>query len=148
MENFKNLVRFNRYKSVGSFEKATDITSSTISIVKLDDNVMDIYLGRTQLTHSNFPEVSIELRNLIDSLDEKLNNFKTEFNSNLSSFNNEHNKKLSNYVSNYENGLNDLKSFTNNLSKEITFIKSDNKTANKQIIDLTNSISEIFKSKE
>ena len=119
MENFKNLVRFNRYKSVESFNKATDITSSTISIVKLDDNVMDIYLGRTQLTHSNFPEVSNKLNNLIVSLDDKLNNFKIEFNSNLSSLNNEHNKKLSNYVSNYEKGLNDLKSVTNNLSKEL-----------------------------
>ena len=83
MEIFKDLVRFNRYKSVESFNNATDITSSTISIVKLDENVMDIYLGRTQLTHSNFPEVNIELRNLIDSLDVKLDNFKTEFNSKL-----------------------------------------------------------------
>ena len=63
MENFKDLVKFNRYKSVESFNNATDVTSSTISIVKLDKNVMDIYLGRTQLTHSNFPEVSVELRN-------------------------------------------------------------------------------------
>ena len=60
MENLKDLVKFNRYKSVESFNNATDVTSSTISIVKLDENVMDIYLGRTQLTHSNFPEVSIE----------------------------------------------------------------------------------------
>ena len=76
MENFKDLVKFNRYKSVESFNNATDVTSSTISIVKLDKNVMDIYLGRTQLTHSNFPEVSIELRNLIDSLGNKLNELK------------------------------------------------------------------------
>ena len=147
MEVFKNLVKFNRYKSVESFNNATDITSSTISIVKLDDNVMDIYLGRTQLTHSNFPEVNIELRNLIDSLDVKLNNIKTEFKSNLSSLDKEHNKKLSDYILNFEKSLNDLVNFTNNLSKEISFIKSENKNKydenDKQIENLTKSISDI-----
>ena len=95
MKNFKDLVRFNRYKSVESFNNATDVTSSTISIVKLDKNVMDIYLGRTQLTHSNFPEVSIELRNLIAALGNRLDEIKTEFNSKLSSTSEKYDKKLS-----------------------------------------------------
>ena len=150
MEVFKDFVKFNRYKSVESFNNAKDITSSTISIVKLDENVMDIYLGRTQLTHSNFPEVNIELRNLIDSLDSKLKNLKTEFYSNLSSLDEEHNKKLSEYVLNFENGLNDLIVFTNNLSKDILFIKSDSKDKhnkiNQQIIDITKSITDINES--
>ena len=77
MEILKDIVRFNRYKSVESFNNATDVTSSTISIVKLGENVMDIYLGRTRLTHSNFPEVNNELRSLINSLDDKLNSLKT-----------------------------------------------------------------------
>ena len=125
MEVFKDLVRFNRYKSVESFNNATDVTSSTISIVKLDENVMDIYLGRIQLTHSNFPEVNIELRNLIDSLDIKLNNLKIEFNSKTSSMDEKYNKELSNYISDFESGLNDLINHTNNLSKEILDIKLD-----------------------
>ena len=125
MEVFKDLVRFNRYKSVESFNNATDITSSTISIVKLDENVMDIYLGRTQLTHSNFPEVNIELRHLIDSLDNKLNDLKTEFSSNLSSIDEKYNEELSKYISDFENGLIDLVNYTDNLSKEIFDIKSD-----------------------
>ena len=81
MEVLKDLVRFNRYKSIESFNNATDITSSTISIVKLDENVMDIYIGRTRLTHSNFPEIIVELRNLINSLNNKLINLKNEFDS-------------------------------------------------------------------
>ena len=72
MENFKDLVRFNRYKSVESFNNATDITSSTISIVRLDKNVMDIYLGRTKLTHSNLAEANNELEKLINSLSAKI----------------------------------------------------------------------------
>ena len=72
MENLKNLVRFNRYKSVESFNNATDITSSTISIVKLDENVMDIYLGRTKITHSDLLKANIELKKLIDSFEIKL----------------------------------------------------------------------------
>lgn len=147
MENLKNLVRFNRYKSVESFNNATDITSSTISIVKLDDNIMDIYLGRTQLTHSNFPEVNIELRNLIDSLNVKLNNIKTEFDSNLSSLDDKHKKELSEYISNFEDGLKNLKNYTNNLSKEVYNIKSDiqNKYNHneQQIKDIEKSISDI-----
>ena len=133
MEEIKNLVKFNRYKSVESFENATDITSSTISIVKLGDNVMDIYLGRTQLTHSNFPEINIELRNLIDTLSNNINNLKEEFNSNLSSFDYEYNKKLSEYFSNFENGLNDLINYTNNLSEEISVVKSDNQNKHNDI---------------
>ena len=101
MENFKNLVKFNRYKSVESFNNATDVTSSTISIVRLDKNVMDIYLGRTQLTHSNFPEVSVELRNLIDSLGNKLTELKSEFNSKLTSVDDKYNKKLSKYITDF-----------------------------------------------
>ena len=147
MENLKNLVRFNRYKSVESFNNATDITSSTISIVKLDDNIMDIYLGRTQLTHSNFPEVNIELRNLIDSLNVKLNNIKKEFDSNLSSLDDKHKKELSEYISNFEDGLKNLKNYTNNLSKEVSNIKSDiqNKYNHneQQIKDIEKSISDI-----
>ena len=94
-EIFKDLVKFNRYKSVESFNNATDITSSTISIVKLDENVMDIYLGRTQLTHSNFPNVSIELKNLINSLSNRLNDLKSELNSNISSIDEKYKKQLS-----------------------------------------------------
>ena len=82
MGNFKDLVKFNRYKSVESFNNASDITSSTISIVKLDENVMDIYLGRTKLTHSEFPELYDELKSFIDSFNIELNNIKKEFNSN------------------------------------------------------------------
>ena len=62
MEFLRDFVRFNRYKNVESFNNASDITSSTISIVKLDENNMDIYLGRTQLTHSELPDISIELK--------------------------------------------------------------------------------------
>ena len=69
MEVFKDLVKFNRYKSVESFNNAKDITSSTISIVKLDENVMDIYLGRTKITHSDLLKANIELKKLIDSFD-------------------------------------------------------------------------------
>ena len=68
MENLKKPVQFNRYKSVESFNSATDITSSTLSIVKLDDNIMEIYLGRTKISDSNLLKENIELRNLIDSL--------------------------------------------------------------------------------
>ena len=72
MEVFKDLVKFNRYKSVESFNNAKDITSSTISIVKLDENVMDIYLGRTKITHSDLLKANIELKKLIDSFGVKL----------------------------------------------------------------------------
>ena len=147
MENLKELVRFNRYKSVESFNSATDVTSSTISIVKLDENVMDIYLGRTQLTHSNFPEVNIELRSLIDSLDVKLNNLKNEFNSNLSSIDDKYNKELSKYISDFESGLIDLVNYTDELSKEIFDVKTDiqkkHDDTNNQIKNLTDSISVI-----
>ena len=73
MENFKDLVKFNRYKSVESFNNATDITSSTLSIVRLDENVMDIYLGRTKVTHSDLLKANEELKKLIDSLSVKVN---------------------------------------------------------------------------
>lgn len=147
MENFKDLVKFNRYKSVESFNNATDVTSSTISIVKLDKNVMDIYLGRTQLTHSNFPEVSVELRNLIDSLGNKLNELKTDFNSKLASADEKYDKKLSEYIAEFENGLIDLVNYTDELSKEIFDVKSDIQKkydgTNKQIKDITDSIADI-----
>ena len=147
MENLKELVKFNRYKSVESFNNATDVTSSTISIVKLGENVMDIYLGRTQLTHSNFPEVSVELRNLINSLDSKLNSLKTEFNSNLSSIDEKHKKELSKYITDFESGLIDLVSYTDDLSKEISDIKSDIKkkfdSTNQQVTNISKSISDI-----
>ena len=147
MEIFRDPVRFNRYKSVESFNSATDITSSTISIVKLDENVMDIYLGRTQLTHSNFPEVNNELRNLISSLDSKLNIFKTEFNSNLSSIDENYKKELSKYIEDFESGLIDLVNYTDELSKEISDIKSDTKkkfdSTNQQVDNISKSISDI-----
>lgn len=147
MENFKDLVKFNRYKSVESFNNATDVTSSTISIVKLDKNVMDIYLGRTQLTHSNFPEVSVELRNLIDSLGSKLNELKTDFNSKLTSADEKYNKKLSEYIAEFESGLIDLVNYTDELSKEIFDAKSDIQKkyddTNKQIKNITDSITKI-----
>ena len=137
MEFLKDIVRFNRYKSVESFNNATDITSSTISIVKLGENVMDIYLGRTQLTHSNFPEVSIELRNLIDSLDSKLATLKAELNSNLTSIEKQQKNELSKFIDEFESGLIDLVNYTDKLSKEISEIKSDIKkkydNTNKQI---------------
>ena len=72
MEVFKDLVKFNRYKSVESFNNAKDITSSTISIVKLAENVMDIYLGRTKITHSDLLKANIELKKLIESFNVKL----------------------------------------------------------------------------
>lgn len=75
MENLKKeLVNFNRYKSVESFNNANNVTSSTISIVKIDENVMDIYLGRTRLTHNSdfFLDEKIKLENLIDFLYEIL----------------------------------------------------------------------------
>ena len=117
MEILKDIVRFNRYKSVESFNNATDVTSSTISIVKLGENVMDIYLGRTRLTHSNFPEVNNELRSLINSLDDKLNSLKTEFNLNLSSIDKKHKNELSKYITDFESGLIDLVNYTDDLSK-------------------------------
>ena len=147
MENLKELVRFNRYKSVESFNGATDVTSSTISIVKLDENVMDIYLGRTQLTHSNFPEVNVELRNLIDSLDNKLDELKIKFNSKISSDDEKFNKKWSDFIAEFESGLADLVKYTNDLSKEIFDVKSDTQKkidgTNQQIVDITKSISDI-----
>lgn len=147
MENLKELVRFNRYKSVESFNSATDVTSSTISIVKLDENVMDIYLGRTQLTHSNFPEVNVELRNLIDSLDNKLDELKIEFNSKISSDDEKFNKKWSDFIAEFESGLADLVKYTDDLSKEIFDVKSDTQKkidgTNQQIVDITKSISDI-----
>lgn len=147
MENLKELIKFNRYKSVESFNSATDITSSTISIVKLDENVMDIYLGRTQLTHSNFPEVNIELRNLIDSLNNKLDELKIEFNSKISSDDEKNNKKWSDFIAEFESGLADLVKLTDDLSKEIFDVKSDTQKkidgTNQQIADITKSISDI-----
>ena len=147
MEKLKDLVTFNRYKSVESFNNANDISSSTISIVKINENIMDIYLGRTQLTHSNFPEVNIELRKLIDSLSNRLEEIKIEFDSNLSSVDEKYNKELSEFISNFESGLNDLIKHTNNLSKDISNIKSDiqNKSniLNQQIKDISESISDI-----
>ena len=147
MENLKELVRFNRYKSVESFNSATDVTSSTISIVKLDENVMDIYLGRTQLTHSNFPEVNVQLRNLIDSLDNKLDELKIEFNSKISSDDEKFNKKWSDFIAEFESGLADLVKYTDDLSKEIFDVKSDTQKkidgTNQQIVDITKSISDI-----
>ena len=147
MENFKDLVKFNRYKSVESFNNATDITSSTISIVKLDENLMDIYLGKTQLTHSNFPEVSVELRNLIDSLSNKLEEYKSELNSDLLSVDKKHDENLSNYITEFESGLADLIKYTDDLSKEIIVVKSDIQkkynTTSKQIEGINKSISDI-----
>ena len=140
MENLKELVRFNRYKSVESFNSATDVTSSTISIVKLDENIMDIYLGRTQLTHSNFPEVSIELRNLIDALGNRLDEIKTEFNSKLSSTSEKYDKKISDFIVEFEKGLIDLINYTNDLSKEILNAKSDSQ---KKYDDVNKKIEEI-----
>ena len=78
MEVFKDLVKFNRYKSVESFNNAKDITSSTISIVKLDENVMDIYLGRTKISDSNLLKANIELKKLIDSFDVKLKEIESD----------------------------------------------------------------------
>ena len=125
MEILKDIVRFNRYKSVESFNNATDVTSSTISIVKLGENVMDIYLGRTQLTHSNFPEVSVELRNHIGSLNDKHNDIKSEFNSKLTSLDKTYKKSLSEYTEELESGLIELVSYTDELSEKISGIKSD-----------------------
>lgn len=147
MVEIKDLVRFNRYKNVESFNNATDITSSTISIVKLDENIMDIYLGRVQLTHSNFPNIEIELRDLIESLDNKLNSIKTEFDYKLSYTDEKYNKEISKYISDFENNLNDLINHTDKLSKEIIDIKSNiqknNSDTNKQIIDISKSITDI-----
>ena len=144
MEILKDIVRFNRYKSVESFNNATDVTSSTISIVKLGENVMDIYLGRTQLTHSNFPEVSVELRSLINSLDNKLNSLKTEFNSSLETIEKKQKDELSKFITEFESGLIDLVSYTDDLSKEISGIKSDIKkkydSTTKQINGISESI--------
>ena len=143
----RDFVRFNRYKNVESFNNASDITSSTISIVKLDENNMDIYLGRTQLTHSELPDISIELRRMIDSLENRLSILKEDFNSNLSSMSEEYNKRLSEYISKFEKNLNDLNVFSNNLSKEISNIKSDCKNkydnTSNQIKDLSKEISNI-----
>ena len=106
MEVFKDLVKFNRYKSVESFNNAKDITSSTISIVKLDENVMDIYLGRTRITHSNLLKANNELKNLINYLDSKL-------------------KDLESDVDNNKKSIININTKQNNNSQSISNIKSD-----------------------
>ena len=102
MNMFNDLVNFNRYKSVESFNSATDITSSTISFVKLDENIMDIYLGRTKLTRNNVSEINIE--GLIESFETKLDSIKDEFDTKLLSNSEEYNKIISEYIQNFENG--------------------------------------------
>ena len=113
---------------------------------------MDIYLGRTQLTHSNFPEVSVELRNLINSLDSKLNNLKTEFNSSLETIEKKQKDELSKFITEFESGLIDLVSYTDDLSKEISDIKSDIKkkfdSTNQQVTNISKSISDIRAKRE
>ena len=106
MEVFKDLVKFNRYKSVESFNNDKDITSSTISIVKLDENVMDIYLGRTRITHSNLLKANNELKNLINYLDNKL-------------------KDLESDVDNNKKSIININTKQNNNSQSISNIKSD-----------------------
>lgn len=143
MEIFKDLVKFNRYKSVESFNNASDITSSTISIVKVDENIMDIYLGRTKLTHSDFPEVNIELRNLIEFLNNKLDNLKIEYDSKFSSIDEKYNKLFSEYILDFENGLIELVNYTDNLSEEISNINDSISNQNKFKDEISKKISEI-----
>ncbi len=117
MEFFKDLVKFNRYKSVESFNNANDVTSSTISIVKLDGNIMDIYLGRTRLTHNSdfFSDEKIKLENLIDFLYERLidNQEKIEqYNEDI--------KKLT-------NSNNSVKKEINNINDEIEALKIEDR---------------------
>lgn len=139
-EILKDLVIFNRYKSVESFNNATDVTSGTISIVKIDENVMDIYLGRTQLTHSNFPEVNIELRNLINSLESRLYELKSELDSYISEFGDTYIKDLSEKISDFKIGLNDLIIVTNNLSNEIAEINTKHISSTNDIVKLKQDV--------
>jgi chromosome segregation ATPase len=139
-EILKDLVIFNRYKSVESFNNATDVTSGTISIVKIDENVMDIYLGRTQLTHSNFPEVNIELRNLINSLESRLCELETELDSYISEFGDTYIKDLSEKISDFKIGLNDLIIVTNNLSNEIAEINTKHISSTNDIVKLKQDV--------
>ena len=139
-EILKDLVIFNRYKSVESFNNATDVTSGTISIVKIDENVMDIYLGRTQLTHSNFPEVNIELRNLINSLESRLYELESELDSNISEFDDTYIKELSEKISDFKIGLNDLIIVTNNLSNEIAEINTKHISSTNDIVKLKQDV--------
>lgn len=124
MENSKELVKFNRYKSVESFNNATDITSSTISIVKIDENNMDIYLGRTQLTHSNFPESYDELKKIINSLDNKFINLKNEFDSNNINKLKTNILSLSNDIIDIKNNINSLQSEDNHIFEIISIIQN------------------------
>ena len=139
-EILKDLVIFNRYKSVESFNNATDVTSGTISIVKIDENVMDIYLGRTQLTHSNFPEVNIELRNLINSLESRLYKLESELDSYISEFGDTYIKDLSEKISDFKIGLNDLIIVTNNLSNEIAEINTKHISSTNDIVKLKQDV--------
>lgn len=139
-EILKDLVIFNRYKSVESFNNATDVTSGTISIVKIDENVMDIYLGRTQLTHSNFPEVNIELRNLINSLESRLYELESELDSYISEFGDTYIKDLSEKISDFKIGLNDLIIVTNNLSNEIAEINTKHISSTNDIVKLKQDV--------
>lgn len=132
----QDIVRFNRYKSIESFNNAKDITSSTISIVKLDKNVMDIYLGRTQLTHSGFPKSDKEIRSLIVNLGNRIDVLKAELNSNLSSIDEKYNKKLSENISELESGLIELVDYTDKLSKNISDINIDIKSIKNSITSL------------
>lgn len=165
MENLKELIKFNRYKSVESFNRATDITSSTISIVKLDDNIMDMYLGRTQLTHSDFPEITSNLRNLIDTLSIKLNEIETKFNSDLTYVEEKQNSvikdlkqdvitlkvedkhifelisKIDNEIKNINNDITIGNNTLNNISDKIEFIEN---TAVLDIRDNKKSINNII----
>lgn len=136
MDIFKELVRFNRYKSIESFNNAKDITSSTISIVKLDENIMDIYLGRTQLTNNGFIEESKKFKSLITQLENQIGDIKKKFNSDLSSIDKKYNKKISEIISELENGLNELVNYSDNLSRKISNVCSDINDIKKNITSL------------
>ena len=126
MENFKDLVKFNRYKSVESFNNATDITSSTLSIVRLDENVMDIYLGRTKVTHSDLLKANEELKKLIDSLSVKVNEIDSD---------NDDSKK----------SINSIKVKQNTHSQSILDLKSDIKALQSEDIHIFEILDEIRK---
>ena len=135
---YKDIVKFNRYKSVESFNNATDVTSSTISIVKLDENVMDIYLGRTKLTHSNFPDVSIELRNLIDSLGNKLNELKSEQNKKTDD--------ISNKIVEISSKQTSATNIISNLKKDVAALKIEDRHIFELISNIENKLNNISNS--